>query len=65
MIDLINEIEYVDGNMIGSVLNAVLKRYNELFPEWEVSTISLHKCTDRNEQLDNMIMLLEKMKSYY
>ena len=48
---------------IGDVLSAVVLRYGELFPDWEISTISLKKSEDRNQQIDRMIQLLTQMKS--
>ena len=63
MFDLIKEIENANSEEIISILNAALSRYSVLFPDWEISTISVSKSEDRNEQLDRMITLLEKMKT--
>ena len=46
-----------------AILKAVLSRFGELYPEWEISTVSVLKSEDRNVQLDRMIMLLQKMKT--
>ena len=62
MMDLIKEIEQVDGMEIDRVLQAILRRYAELFPDWEVSTISLEKASDRNEQLDRIMAVLQDLK---
>ena len=56
-IEKANEIE------IERLLKAVLQRYGVLFPDWELSVVSVEKNTDRNEQIDRMIELLEKMKN--
>ena len=55
MRDLAAEIAQINENEIRKLLNAVLQRYAVLFPDWEVSTISLHKSADRNEQLDRIL----------
>ena len=39
-----------------------MARYREVFPDWEVMTVSLEKAVDKNAQLDRMIGLLERMK---
>ena len=63
MPDLIERIEKADGEELEVILKAVLSRYSVLFPDWELSTVSLHKTEDRNAQLDSMIMVLQKMKT--
>ena len=45
MHDLIKEIAQVDDMEISDVLDAARKRYNELFPDWEVCTVSIEKST--------------------
>ena len=65
MLDLVEEIAQADGVEIEKLLKAVLQRYAVLFPDWELSTVSLQKSSDRNEQLDRMIAVLEKMKTAY
>ncbi len=61
MFDLVEEIAQADE--VEKLLEAVLRRYAQLFPDWEVSTISLEKSSDRNEQLDRIIEMLQKMKT--
>lgn len=63
MQELIKAIEKLNEYEIEETLQAVLRRYGELFPDWEVSTISLQKNEDRIEQLDRTIAFLEKMKT--
>jgi len=65
MHDLMKAIKKVNEHEIEEVLQAVLNRYSELFPDWEVSTFSLQKSRDRNEQLDKNITMLEKMKNIF
>lgn len=47
---------------IEEMMDALLQRYQELFPDWEVSVISLEKKGDRNRQIDEVIQFLEKLK---
>lgn len=63
MPDLVEEIAKADGIEIEKLLTAVLQRYAVLFPDWEVSTITLQKSADRNEQFDRVIAMLQKMKT--
>ena len=59
---VLEKIRCADGEEIERIRKAVLRRYDELFPDWEVRTVSLEKCADRNQQLDNIIGLLENLK---
>lgn len=63
MINLTEEIAQADAFEIEKLLKAVLQRYTVLFPDWEIGTIAIQKSTDRNEQLDEMIAVLQKMKT--
>ncbi|MBP3674554.1 MAG: hypothetical protein J6J18_12075 [Oscillospiraceae bacterium] len=63
MRELLEEIAQTNEYEIGELLKAVLQRYAVLFPDWDVSTISLNKSADRNEQLDRVIGMLENMKT--
>lgn len=62
MHQLIAEIAQATDSEIGELLKAVIHRYSELFPNWEICTLSLEKANDRNEQLDQAIHLLEALK---
>ena len=59
---VLDVIAQADGKNIEILLHAVLRRYAELFPEWEVRTISLEKHKNQVEQLDRIIAALEKLK---
>ena len=61
--DLTQKIAQASEGEIEKILKAVLQRYAELFPDWELSVISVEKNADKNEQFDSMIALLEKMKT--
>ena len=43
MVDLAEEIAHADEQVIEQLLKAVLQRYTVLFPDYEVSTVSLQK----------------------
>ena len=63
MFELTEQIAYADEHELEQLLKAVLQRYAVLFPDYEVSTFSLQKSSDRNEQLDCIIAALQKMKT--
>lgn len=63
MHDLTEEISKASESEIVEILDAALERYRYLFPNWEISTISLDKDADRNRQLDRIIQVLQKMKT--
>lgn len=62
MDNLFKKIAQADEYEVAELLKAVLRRYAVVFPDWEVSVVSLHKGADRNEQIDRIISVLESMK---
>ena len=62
MEEVLEVIAHADGFLFDKILEAVRKRHAELFPDWDLNIMSLHKESDRNEQIDRMIALLEKLK---
>ena len=64
MRDLAAEIATIEADKFTALLIAVLRRYEELFPGWEISTITLPKKENRNEMIDNTIELLQKMERW-
>ena len=48
---LLVRIADIGEHEIADVLAAVLRRYGELFPEWEISTFSLCKNEDKMSKL--------------
>ncbi len=63
MVDLLEEIARTDGAEIEKVLRAVLDRYAVLYPDWDVTTFSLQKSDDRNEQIDRIIAIMQSFKT--
>ena len=59
---LLAQIACVDEYHINVILNAVLERYGELYPDWEISTFSIPKSKNRNCQIDRTIEFLKHMK---
>ncbi|MDD6201144.1 MAG: hypothetical protein PUB93_07765 [Firmicutes bacterium] len=62
MNDLVEEIAEAGKEEIGELPEAVPDRYAVLYPDWNVSTISLQKSGNRDEQLDRMIAMLQNLK---
>ena len=62
MKELLDKIKTVESKSIDLVMHAVLERYRELFPDWDINVISVDKCDDRNAQLDQIIDLVQKLK---
>ncbi len=59
---LIKKIKLSDSTQINEVLSAAQNRYRRLFPEWEIYYISIEKSQDRNEQIDQVIEFLNRLK---
>ena len=58
--DLISDI---GADEIGEVLDHVLFCYQEKFPQWSVSVLSINKRENVIEQIDETITLLERLKA--
>ena len=63
MFDLEEEIARADSTQIENLLKALLDRYAVLFPEWEISAVSLPKSPQRDVQIARMLAVLQGMKS--
>jgi hypothetical protein len=61
--DILEMINSLNETNINEVVEAVLSKYKALFPDWEIATFAVFMKEDRNVQLDNMIQLLEKLKT--
>lgn len=51
-----------DGEQLHRMLEDVLERYAELYPQWEVHMVSLERSCSRAEQIDRMIELLRALR---
>ena len=59
---MLNLIQNAKPEEMNDILMAVQQRFQELFPDWELITISVQKAVDKNAQLDQIIKLLQQMK---
>ena len=59
---MIEQIKKAKPEELNDILQTVLTRYREVFPGWELITISLEEAVDKKEQLDRIIAMLENMK---
>ena len=59
---LLAGIAYADPRQIDLILQAAVRRYGELFPDWEMVAFSLCKSEDKSKQIDSAIAFLQKMK---
>ncbi len=48
---------------IAELFRMALERYQQLYPEWEITVISWERNADRNRQIDDMIRYLERRKT--
>jgi len=55
-------IRKLKADQIHQVLGWVTERYGELYPDWDITTVSLERKGNKNEQLSRMGALLENMK---
>lgn len=55
-------IKNADKCHIDAIIHALLCRYKELYPDWELHIVSLPKTPDRNEMIDSNIRLLQGLK---
>ncbi len=62
MASLVEEIARAEGEEIENLLQALRRRYAELFPDWEMCTVFLPRGDERNEQIDWVVTMLQKMK---
>ena len=56
------EIKDMSGSELNEILQLVISRYRVLYPDWELSVISLEKDRDKTAQLNRIIAALESMK---
>ncbi len=56
-------IAQADAAQAERILNAVLQRYHQLYPNWEISTLALEKGKNRSSQIDGIIAMLQRIKA--
>jgi len=60
--DLAERIAKVNEDEIQIAVRAIMRRWEELFPDWEINIVCIDKSADRNEQIDRDIALLESLR---
>ena len=59
---VIRRIRSANKEQISKILEEAVRRYNALYPEWEVLTLSVQRSEGRSEQLEAAIRLLRSLK---
>ena len=59
---ILEQIKNAKPEEMSDIILAVLNRYNELFPDWQLQIITLERAVDKNEQIDRLIAAMEGMK---
>lgn len=59
---LLQFIRQADTAQIDIILQVTLSRWQELYPDWEISTLRLDRRKDRNTQLEQTITILNNLK---
>ena len=59
---MIHYIKNAKPEELEDIVQAVLVRYRELYPDWEIMFLSLDKKENMNDQLDSIIALLNNMR---
>lgn len=59
---VLKQIAKVEPERIQAVLEAIMQRYDELFPDWEINFFSIPKSADRNAHIDQAIRMLQSFK---
>ena len=54
-------IRRANKHQIGTVLEEAVRRYNALYPEWEITVISLKRSDDPAKQVEDAIRMLRSM----
>ena len=60
--NILDAVKNAGPDEMSDLVMAVQNRYNELFPDWELSFFTLERKPDKNEQLDSIIAVLNKLK---
>ena len=50
---------------IGTVLEEAVRRYNALYPEWEIAVISLKRSDDPAKQAEDAVRILQSMREQH
>ena len=62
MLRTLQKIQNANPNEAERYLNAIVKRYSVLYPDWDLTMVSLQKSDDKNEQIDRIISFIESLR---
>ena len=60
---LLNRIEIASDYEIGDIMQAVIKRYKNLFPGWQIIFLSVPS-NDEKERIESIEQMLEFLKDH-
>ena len=59
--EILNFIDHADTNQLSKIVQAIVKRYGQISPDWEISFLSLPKNDPiRRQQILQSILQLDK-----
>jgi len=59
--DILERIEQADDREISEIAQAAMRRYEKVFPDWEVGLLSLHKDPAlRQKEIEEIMEFLKK-----
>ena len=62
---IVDTIRQTDWPELDAIMKAVIRRYGELFPEWELYFISMHRDAEkRKKDLEDLICFLERLEEH-
>ena len=59
---MLEKIKNAAPEELDQILQAVLARYREVHPDWEIMFLSLDKKENKKKQIDSIIALLNQIK---
>ena len=62
MRQIIEKIAHADHHAAEQILNAILQRYAQLYPDWDLHVFSVCKSSDVNKQINQAYALLESFR---
>lgn len=62
---LTERIRNANGEELNEIINAVIRRYGELFPEWEMHFVSMHRDGEkRKADIQKLFHFLEAVEEW-
>ena len=59
---ILEQVQKATPDEVNDILMDLVKRYDQIFPGWQLHILTIEKAVDKNEQIDAAIALLEKLK---